>query len=142
MNFLSGGLGGRYKSQRMSWDIVLFNSKEKITSLGELDENKLAPSDFNAVFENYFKEILRDGKHREIKGKEYAIDYFVSDENASIQLLNLYGENGLYEIVALAKRYNWQIFDTGIGEMIDLENPSNNGYENFENYRKQILNQK
>ena len=45
----------------MSWDIVLFNSKQKIESVEELDENQL--------------------------------------------------------------EHNWQIYDSGIGEMIDLENP-------------------
>jgi hypothetical protein len=33
---------------------------------------------------------------------------------------------------------NWQIFDTGNGCMIDLENPVNNGYSNFNNYLNQI----
>jgi ABC-type Fe2+-enterobactin transport system substrate-binding protein len=57
-------------------------------------------------------------------------------------MLSLYGENGLYELVVLAKKHNWQIFDTGLGQMIDLENPSNNGFENFQDYLKQILNAK
>jgi len=41
----------------------------------------------------------------------------------------------------LAKKYNWQIFDTGLGQMINLENPDINGYSNFQNYLKDVLSQ-
>ena len=57
-------------------------------------------------------------------------------------MLSLYGENGLFELVVLAKKYNWQIFDTGHGQMINLENPAINGYQNFQNYVSHILKQK
>ena len=39
--------------------------------------------------------------------------------------LSLYGENGLFELIELAKKYGWKIFDTGLGEMIDLDNWQN-----------------
>lgn len=54
-------------------------------------------------------------------------------------MLSLYGENGLYELIALAKKHNWQIYDSGIGEMIDLDNPEKNGFENHKKYVEQIL---
>jgi len=57
----------------------------------------------------------------------------------SNKILSLYGENGLYELVALAKEHNWQIFDTGLGQMINLEDPSKNGYENFQSYLRHVL---
>lgn len=122
----------------MSWDIVLFNSKEKINSVADIDELKLEPTDFCSVLEKHFNEIIKDGNHREIKGRDYTIDFFVHEENVSNSLLNLYGENGLYELVLLARQNNWQIYDTGLGEMIDLDNPSNNGYKNFQAYLEYI----
>jgi hypothetical protein len=123
----------------MSWEIVLFNSRQKINSPEEVDETKLEPTDFCALFENHFEHIIRNDNHREIKGKDYVIDYFVDDEKVSNKMLSLYGENGLYELVVLARKYNWQIFNTGLVQMIDLANPSNNGYENFQSYLKQTL---
>lgn len=54
-------------------------------------------------------------------------------------MINLYGENGLFELIELAKKYGWQIFDTGLGEMIDLNNPQNTGFENHQNYVKHIF---
>jgi len=126
----------------MSWDIVLFNSKQKIESPEEVDEEQLMPTDFCSVFETHFHEIVKDDNHREIKGNDFAIDYFIDDEPVSNKMLSLYGENGLYELVALARKHHWQIFDTGLGQMIDLENPAINGYENFQNYLKHVLKQK
>lgn len=35
----------------MSWDIVLFNSKQKIKSISELDQAQLEPSDFSGILE-------------------------------------------------------------------------------------------
>ena len=123
----------------MSWDIVLFNSGQNIESIEDLEETLLEPTDFCSVLENQFEEIIKDDNHREIKGNDFTIDYFLDDEKVSNKMLSLYGENGLYELIILAREHKWQIFDTGLGEMIDLENPSNNGHENFQNYLKQIL---
>ena len=53
--------------------------------------------------------------------------------------MNLYGENALYELIEIAKRWNWQIYDSGIGGMIDLENPTKNGYENHIKYVERIM---
>ena len=123
----------------MSWDIVLFNSRQKINSVEEMDDSQLEPTDFCAVLENHFKQIIKNDNHREIKGKDFTIDYYTDDEKVSNKMLSLYGENGIYELVVLARKYKWQIFDTELEQMVDLDNPSNNGYENFQNYLKQIL---
>lgn len=123
----------------MSWDIVLFNSKQKIESVEELDEEQLEPTDFSSLLEEQFDEVEKDGKHRELIGKEFSIEYFTDEEPASNMMLSIYGENGLYALIELAKRHGWQIFDTALGEMIDLENPENNGYENHQKYVQQIL---
>ena len=126
----------------MSWDIVLFNSKKKIESVAELDENQLEPTDFNGILENSFDRIKKDDNHREIIGTDFTIDFYIHSEPVSNTILNLYGENGLYALIELAKKHNWQIYDSGIGEMIDLENPEKNGFENHRKYVEQILKQK
>lgn len=123
----------------MSWDIVLCNSRQKITSVEEVDDTQLEPTDFCAVFESHFTEIIKDDDHREIKGKDFTIDYFVDEEKVNTKMVSLYGENALFELVELAKKENWQIFDTGNGQMIDLENPANNGYKNFQSYLQHVL---
>ena len=125
----------------MSWDVVLFSSSEKITSPENIDEAKLIATDFCFVFETHFDNITKDEDHREINGDDFSICYF-SGEPASNILVNLYGEAALYPLIDLAIKNSWQIFDTGSGEMIDLNNPSKNGYKNFQSYLTQIFNKK
>ena len=123
----------------MSWDIVIFNSKQRINSPEEVQENLLVPVNFSSILENHFNNILVDGEHREITGDDFSICYFVDKEPVSNKIFNLYGENGLFELIKISKIYNWQIFDTGNGQMIDLENPAKNGYANFQKYLQHVL---
>lgn len=126
----------------MSWDIVLFNSKQNIQSIEEVDETQFEPIDFCSFFKNHFEQIEENDNHREIKGTDFVIDYFIDDEPVSNKMVSVYGENGLYELIVLARKHNWQIFDTGLGQMIDLKNPAINGYENFQKYLNHVLKNK
>ncbi|MBB6238460.1 hypothetical protein HDC90_003093 [Pedobacter sp. AK013] len=123
----------------MSWDIVIFSSRQKISTIEEVDEELLVAIDFNIILEKHFINIIANKNHREIKGKGYIIDYFFDSEPVSNKLFRLYGEEALFELIRIAKIYDWQIFDTGNGEMLDLEHPEKNGYSNFQSYLKQVL---
>ncbi|WP_040278990.1 hypothetical protein [Psychroserpens damuponensis] len=126
----------------MSWSIVLFNSNEKIPCDLDFDENILEPILFSDILERSFSEIKSDKNHREIKGSNFSIDFFVDNEPTGTKMLNLYGENGLFELIELAKKYKWQVYDTSLNEFIDIENPKNNGFENHKKYVEQIINRK
>jgi hypothetical protein len=54
----------------MSWDIFLFNSREKITSVEELDDTQLDPTGFCSAFESHFRQVVKNDNHREIKAKD------------------------------------------------------------------------
>ena len=123
----------------MSWAIVIFSSKQNIASLEEIEEDLFVPIDFNAILEKYFDNIIIEGNHREIKGDNYSINYFVSDEPTSNMLFNLYGEKSLFELIRVSNENDWQIFDTGNGEMLDLDHPGKNGYQDFQNYLQHVL---
>jgi hypothetical protein len=126
----------------MSWDIVLFNSKQKINTVAELDENQLVPTDFSRILENSFDQIKKDKNHIEIIGTDFTIDFYTDKKHSSNFMLQLYGENGIYELIELSKKHNWQIYDSGIDGMIDLESPEKNGFDNHRKYVEQILNRK
>ncbi|MGO4921381.1 hypothetical protein [Maribacter spongiicola] len=126
----------------MSWDIVLFNSKQKIDLVAELDENQLEPTDFSGILETSFNQINKDENHREIVGTDFTIDFFADSEHSSNFMVSLYGENGIYALIELAKKYNWQIYDSGIDGMVDLEHPEKNGFKNHRKYVEQIMNGK
>lgn len=73
----------------MSWDIVLFNSKQKITSVAELDETKLEPTNFSGILENSFDRIEKNGDSREIIGTDFTIAFFAHNEHSSNFMLSL-----------------------------------------------------
>ena len=125
----------------MSWDIVLFNSKQKIELVEELDEKQLEPTDFSGILESSFNQINEDENYREIIGTDFTIDFFADSEYSNNFMLSLYGENGIYALIELAKKHNWQIYDSGFDGMIDLENPEKNGFKNHKKYVEQIMNQ-
>lgn len=122
----------------MSWDVVLFNTKEKINDLESFDADKLEPINFDQAFENYFKEIKKNDTW-EIIGKDFTIVHYPCNKSETNCMVNLYGENAIYAMAHLAKTNGWQVFDTGLGKMLDLDNPSNNGYNNFQDYLKHVL---
>ncbi|GFZ87533.1 hypothetical protein GCM10011531_18750 [Aquaticitalea lipolytica] len=126
----------------MSWDIILFNSRQKIESIAELDENQLEPTDFSGILESSFDRIKKDDNHREIIGTDFTIDFFIDNKHSSNFMLSLYGENAIYALIELSKKYNWQIYDSGINVMVDLENPENNGFDNHRKYVERILKNK
>ena len=123
----------------MSWDIVPFNSKQKIKSVAKLDENQLELTDFSRILESSFDRIKKDNNHREIIGTDFIINFFTDNEYSSNFMLSLYGENGIYALIELAKKHNWQIYDSGIDVMVDSENPEKNGFHNHRKYVDQIL---
>ncbi|MEN5055643.1 hypothetical protein [Sphingobacterium kitahiroshimense] len=123
----------------MSWDIVLFNSKQKITDLEEIQEDLLIDTDFFTPIQSYFKRIEVKDNCSTIIGDGFEIDYFVDDKLSSNELLHLYGENAIYEMIQLAKLQGWQIYDSGLDGMIDLNNPSHNGYNRFNEYVDEVL---
>jgi len=110
--------------------------------VAELDESQLEPTDFTGILESSFERINKKVHHREIVGTNFTIDFFTDTEDSSNFMISLYGENGLFELIELAKKHNWQIYDSGIDGMIDLENPERNGFENHKKYVNQILKRK
>ncbi|RZJ71791.1 hypothetical protein [Flavobacterium sp.] len=118
----------------MSWDIVLFNSTQKIGSVEDIDEDLLFETDFDSALLENLHPIKIDGNNADVENENYALNFFLDDAPASNKMLTLYNENALYEIVRISRAMHWQIFDTGLGEMIDLEHPENNGFENFHAY--------
>jgi hypothetical protein len=70
----------------MSWEIVLFNSKQKIDSIENLEEDLLIPIDFYSIIQRNFENFLETENHIEIIGKDYSIEYF-KDEDATSNLM-------------------------------------------------------
>jgi hypothetical protein len=130
----------------MSWDVMIFNLKRKVDSVDEIDESVLVDigtkADFKKIMTDNYRDIIWDKDWGKIERKDFSFEFSLgdSDEPFSNTTFHLYGENAIYEIVELCKKNNWQLFDTGLEQMVDLDNPENNGYKNHQTYVRQILN--
>ncbi|WP_165830191.1 hypothetical protein [Flavobacterium hydrophilum] len=51
----------------MSWDVILFNSSQKINSIDEINDEAFIPIDFDRIISEYFG--LEEGE--EIKGNDF-----------------------------------------------------------------------
>jgi hypothetical protein len=72
----------------MSWDIVLFNSKQIINTITELNKNLLEPTDFSGILENSFDRIKKDNNHREIIGINFTIEFLRTKNIQAILCFN------------------------------------------------------
>ena len=105
-------------------------------------ENNLITFNFKEAIETHFKQInILEPSCWEIIGNGFSIDYYPNNEFSAHIMLDVYGENGLFELIHLAQKYNLQIYDSGIVRFLDINRPEDNGYERFNCYVRQILNQ-
>ena len=119
----------------MSWDVILFNSKQLIDSPETVTEDLLVPVCFDKLIEEHFRTVKGNENHKKVEGNGYTICYYELKEPVSNTILNLYGEGAIFALSDFAKKYGFQIFDTGLGKMVNLDHPEFNGFEDFERYK-------
>lgn len=126
----------------MSWDVVLFNSSQKIETPQEVDPSLLIETDFCSELLKSFKNFKKSENHIELIRESYSIELFCEENSISNTMLSLYGEDAIYALVEIAKKHNWQIYDTGLDAMIHLDNPQKNGYLNHKKFVEKTLQDK
>ncbi|AEE48118.1 hypothetical protein [Haliscomenobacter hydrossis] len=130
----------------MSWDVIVFNLNKKVENADEINDSVLSAigtnREFKALIEKRYNPIKWEGNWGIISGINFSIEFGLNDnleETLSHQVFHLYGENAIYEIIDFCRTHNWQAFDTGIEQMLDLEKPEKNGYANFRNYLDYVV---
>jgi hypothetical protein len=73
-----------------------------------------------------------------IEREGYSIESSYTGTNGPL-MLQLHGKIAIYPVIALCKKNNWQLFDTGAGVMLNLDDPAQNGYSNFQHYLAQVI---
>lgn len=134
----------------MSWDVVIFNLSKKVSSVEEIDVSILIDIASNKRFKEIlienFPDIKWDDNCGIVERDNIYIEVFIGelkDDTFSNTIFFLRdGEASIFEIINLCKKYGWQIYDTSLGAMIDVDNPGLNGYTNYRNYVNQILGSK
>lgn len=126
----------------MAWEIFIFKANETIEDYDSFDDSKLLEVDFVSQLEAYFPNIERDDTFHSIQGDTFAIQYFTSPEDPlqAILIVELRGEKALFELGKVALKEDWQLYDSALGKMLDLQQLSENGYQVFRAYLRQIMN--
>jgi len=130
----------------MSWDIVIFNLKKKVSTVEEINEDILIPiatnKEFRQLLTENFPDIKWDDNCGIIERENIYIETYLGDDDEHFSNTMFFlrrSETSLFPLIDLCKKYGWQLFDTGLGQMIDLDNPGNNGYDNYKKYLDQIM---
>ena len=120
-----------------------FNGVEalKCTTFEDTKKTKKAKKNYGAnqrdflhyhLLKKYISEELVTGNY--IAVGEIGLDLYWDKSTLAIQ------KKAFIRQIELAKKHNWQIYDSGIEEMIDLENPEKNGFVNHKAYIQHIVN--
>jgi|SRR5688572_8695342 len=132
----------------MSWDVIIFNLNRKVDNVEEIDETVLVDigttTDFKKIIEENYRDIVWDSDWGKIERKDYSLEFSLPESGAPFSnlMFHLYGENAVYDLIEFCKKNNWQAFDTGLGQMLDLDDPAKNGYEKHQNFVRQIMRKK
>ena len=128
----------------MSWDVFVFNSKQKIETVEDLDESLLVDigtwQEFKRLIENQFSNAVFDGNWCTIGGKDFSLETSLGppDEKVDNTIFHLHGNEAIYPLMALCQNNNWQAFDNSLEDMLNLDKPEQNGYSKFAAYLAQI----
>ena len=129
----------------MSWDVVVFNLNKRVESVDDIKEDVLmdigTPTEFKKILQEHFGSVVWEDTRGKIETPEYALELSISDDNETFSntIFHLYGEKAIYALIDLCNENHWQAFDTGLGQMLDLDHPEKNGYKNFQEYLAFIL---
>jgi len=131
----------------MSWDVAIFKMREPPP------ENKDFPEDFQPLplgsgeeIKKYISEAIpgvdwTNPHFGSISFPNFAIE-FSSPQNGEVEglMLHIFGSgNPLPIICKICSEKGWYPYDTSLGKFMDLDNPSNEGWEAYKEYRDQIF---
>ncbi|UIR57680.1 hypothetical protein LZQ00_07630 [Sphingobacterium sp. SRCM116780] len=129
----------------MSWDVIAFKFNRDLKDVSEIDENTIEDIGTWDFVLGLIKEQFADLeisdfwcciRRKDIFEIQFSIDELTEITNCII--FHLYGEIALYSIADLCKKNNWQLLDTTLGVLLDLDNLQKNGYNKFNQLRGRI----
>ena len=130
----------------MGWDVIILNSKDTSTiskvdtfSLPSFGQRQLVIDKLNRLFPKI--EWDDDFAYGHLDNEEYFgnINVGEDDEMSGHFWLGIYGGNDpLKYIMTICKEYDCIAFDTITSTYITLDNPTDNGWKHFQNFRSYV----
>ncbi len=131
----------------MSWDVMIFNTRGKTPpSIEEFQESDCESFGAAAAVRQGISMILpgidwSDPTWGIYDGDGFSIEFNVGSEDPieSIMLHVRGGGDAISAITSFARPLGWTALDCTTGELLDLDNPSQVGWENFQAFRDKVI---
>jgi hypothetical protein len=133
----------------MSWDVMIFNLRDQTPPpLEELQEGDYEPLGAAADVRQQIASLLpgvdwSDPTWGIYEGDGFSIEFNVGEEDP-IENMMLHVRGGgdpIAAITRLAKPLGWSALDCSTSEFLDLDNPSQAGWEGFQAFRDKVFKQ-
>jgi hypothetical protein len=133
----------------MSWDVMIFNTRGKkpppIEQFQESDYEPLGPA---ASVRQQLSSLLpgidwSDKTWGIYEGDGFSIEFNVGKDDpiGSIMLHVRGGGDAIAAIVIFARPLGWSALDCSTSDFLDLESPSQAGWEGFQAFRDKVIEQ-
>lgn len=122
------------KSNRLQIFLIIFNCKKDVKTYEEITKLKLQPiKNFVEIIENRFEKLfIKNGRHLSIMAPNYKIYCGTETIKTIDREVDIYGEDGLHEFIALAKEHDWKLYDKHLDSFIDLDFPKKYSYKELQ----------
>jgi hypothetical protein len=130
----------------MSWDVLIMNTRGKTPAMEELRDSDCDPlgkaADVRKKLSKHLPGIDWSEKSwGHFQGDGYHIEFNVghADPLQTIMLHVHGGGDVIAAIVRFARPLGWSALDCSTSEFLDLDDPSQAGWEGFQGYRDKVL---
>jgi hypothetical protein len=131
----------------MSWDVMVFNTRGKVPpSLAEFQESDCEPLGPAAEVRERIAALLpgvdwSDPTWGLYAGNGFSIEFNVGDDDPidNVMLHIRGGGDAIAAIVMFARPLGWSALDCSTSEFLDLDHPSQEGWEGFQAFRDKII---
>lgn len=133
----------------MSWDVMIFNTRGKRPPpVEEFQKSDYEPLGPGAAVRERLSELLpgidwSDTTWGVYEGNGFSIEFNVGEDDpiGDMMLHVRGGGDAIPAIVTFARPMGWSALDCSTSEFLDLDNPSQAGWEGFQELRDRIIDQ-
>ncbi len=133
----------------MSWDVMIFNTRgTKPPPIDQFQESDYGPLGPAAEVRHQLSGLLpgidwSDTTWGIYEGTGFSIEFNVGKDDpiGSMMLHVRGGGNAIAAIVKIARPLGWSALDCSTSEFLDLDRPSQAGWEGFQAFRDKVIEQ-
>ncbi|CAN5510166.1 hypothetical protein BH10BAC2_BH10BAC2_37280 [soil metagenome] len=127
----------------MSWDILVMNSNKPVDfEKGDWDNFKSREFVVNNIKQTFPDSNWQDPSWGLLDNSKAVIEFNIGDKKEMDNTFMLHvrgGQDPTAEIAKMCKQHNWIAYDISGEQFIDDNQPANDSFKDWENYRDQVV---